>query len=52
VPKIPDHDIEPAAPPRDFLAYLWSIPKDETIEFPRATDLPRSGVDTLNPFSD
>jgi hypothetical protein len=51
VPKPPIHDIEPADPQRDFLAYLWSIPKDETIEFPRATDLPRSDVDTLNSFS-
>jgi hypothetical protein len=51
VPELPDRDIEPAAPQRDFLAYLWSIPKDETIEFPRATDLPRSELNTLNPFS-
>ncbi|HXA14795.1 MAG TPA: hypothetical protein VNW23_06670 [Opitutaceae bacterium] len=51
MPQLPDHDIEPAAPQRDFLAYLWSIPKDETIEFPRATDFPRSSVNTLDQSS-
>jgi plasmid stability protein len=30
-----------AVPQRDFIAYLRSIPQDETIEFPRATDRPR-----------
>jgi hypothetical protein len=51
VPQFPTTDIEPVAPQRDFLAYLWSIPKYETIEFPRAADFPRSGVKLMDPFS-